>query len=78
MKFFSTGVHCVQLKMRLRPMATFIVTIANQTTHLTQPLDIRSRVNANEVLLIVAASIEKRPDISNANNIWGKTLGEIS
>lgn len=78
LKFFSTGVHCTQLKRRLRPRITLIVIMANQTTHLTQLLEIRSRVRANEVLLMAAASIENTPDISKANNIRGVSRGSMS
>lgn len=78
LKFFSTGVHCTQLKMRLRPRITLIVSMANQTTHFTQSLEIRSRVRANEVLLMAAARMENTPDMSKANNTRGVLLGSMA
>lgn len=77
LKFFSTGVHCTQLKMMLSPMTTLIVNMANQTTHFTQPLEIRSRVRANEVLLMAAARMENSPDMYNSINISENLSGAM-
>jgi hypothetical protein len=78
LKFLATGVHCTQLKRALRPMATLMVSIANQTATFTQPLEMRSRVSAKDVLLKAAAVREKRPEMYNAIKMGSKSLGRTS
>jgi len=71
LKTFCTGVHDTKLKMPLRPIATLMVMMANQTMAFTQPLEMRSSVRANEVLLQAAAERENSPDMNNARRISG-------
>jgi hypothetical protein len=78
LKLLSMGVHCTQLNRTLRPMAILMVIMTNQMATFSQPCEMRSRVNANEVLLRAAADTEKKPEMSRATNIGGQLLGRIS
>ncbi len=57
----STGSHCSHVKAMARPSATLTDTMMNHTSHLVEPVEMRSTVIAKEVLLSCAARIEKLP-----------------
>lgn len=58
---FSVGEHWIYVDRAPNPRVRLIEMIRTQMRRLIQPSEIRSTVIANEVLLHIAASMEKNP-----------------
>lgn len=58
---FATGQQRVNMMMAETPRMMLTEMMMNQTNHLTQPFEMRSRVIPNEVLLQAAATMVQKP-----------------
>jgi hypothetical protein len=58
---FRTGLHCAYVKIQLRPRKILTLAMTTQMSRRIQPVDKRSNVTANEVLLQAAAIMEQTP-----------------
>lgn len=74
----SNGQHWIHCRPALTAMIKLVLAIMKYTSPSTQPSDKRNRVNANEVLLPVAARTRKKPATIDTSLLVSTRLGSIS
>lgn len=72
---FSVGEHWIYVERAPNPRTRLIETIRTQMKRLTQPSEMRSTVIANEVLLHIAASMEKNPPVLDTRRKAVRSVG---